>query len=137
MLKQNSLSGVLAQILVEGQRVGSLDRNGPQSVVLSDAADKIARAHDGANVTMDILIEAVGRVNTGTEYDLKGLIDPLVLLNSEGPCSSALLKHPLHHTLSLLRLFALSARPQSTPAKQDMSSLGTEVRLSLLRVMRD
>ena len=71
------------QILVEGQRVGNLDRNGGQSVVLMDLADTIARAHDGKNVTMDIIVEAVGRVNTGLEFDLKGLIDPLVLLNSK------------------------------------------------------
>lgn len=71
------------QILVEGQRVGNLDRNGGQSVVLTDVADTIARAHDGRNVTMDIIVEAVGRVNTGLDFDLKGLIDPLVLLNSE------------------------------------------------------
>ena len=71
------------QILVEGQRVGNLDRNGGQSVVLMDLADTIARAHDGQNVTMDIIVEAVGRVNTGLEFDLKGLIDPLVLLNSK------------------------------------------------------
>lgn len=71
------------QILVEGQRVGNLDRNGGQSVVLMDVADTIARAHDGQNVTMDIIVEAVGRVNTGLDFDLKGLIDPLVLLNSK------------------------------------------------------
>ena len=71
------------QIMVEGQRVGNLDRNGGQSVVLMDAADTIARAHDGQNVTMDIIVEAVGRVNTGLDFDLKGLIDPLVLLNSK------------------------------------------------------
>ena len=71
------------QILVMGQRIGSLDRNGPQSAVLTDVADKIARQYDGKNITMDIIVEAVGRVNTGVDFDLKGLIDPLVLLNSE------------------------------------------------------
>ena len=71
------------QILVNGQRVGSLDRNEGQSTVLSEVADKIARANDNKNVTMDIIVEAVGRVNTGVEFDLKGLINPLVLLNSE------------------------------------------------------
>ena len=71
------------QILVNGQRVGSLDRNDGQSTVLSEAADKIARANDNKNVTMDIIVEAVGRVNTGVEFDLKGLTSPLVLLNSE------------------------------------------------------
>ena len=71
------------QILVMGQRIGSLDRNGPQSVVLTAAADKIARQYDGKNITMDIIVEAVGRVNTGVDFDLKGLIDPLFLLNSE------------------------------------------------------
>ncbi len=74
---------VCVQILVNGQRVGYLDRNEGQSTVLSDVADKIARANDNKNVTMDILVEAVGRVNTGVEFDLKGLISPLVLLNSE------------------------------------------------------
>ena len=71
------------QILVEGQRVGSLDRNSGQSVVLSEVADRIARANDNKNLTMDVLVEAVGRVNTGLEFDLKGLTDPLVVLNSE------------------------------------------------------
>jgi hypothetical protein len=71
------------QILVMGQRIGSLDRNGPQSVVLTETADKIARQFDGYNITMDIIVEAVGRVNTGVDFDLKGLVDPLVLLNSK------------------------------------------------------
>ena len=68
---------------MNGQRVGYLDRNEGQSTVLSEVADKIARHNDNKNVTMDILVEAVGRVNTGVEFDLKGLISPLVLLNSE------------------------------------------------------
>ena len=71
------------QILVEGQRVGNLDRNTALSTVLSEVADKIARANDNKNVTMDIIVENVGRVNTGVEFDLKGLTNPLVLLNSE------------------------------------------------------
>lgn len=71
------------QILVMGQHIGSLDRNGPQSVVLTDVADKIARQFDGKNITLDIIVEAVGRVNTGVDFDLKGLINPLVLLNSK------------------------------------------------------
>ena len=80
------------QILVEGQRVGNLDRNSALSTVLSEVADKIARANDNKNVTMDIIVENVGRVNTGVEFDLKGLTDPLVLLNSESsasPCRSS------------------------------------------------
>ena len=73
--------------------MGSLDRNEGQSTVLSEAADKIARANDNKNVTMDIIVEAVGRVNTGVEFDLKGLVNPLVLLNSEplhGPATLVL-----------------------------------------------
>ena len=45
--------------------------------------DAVAKAAgDGANVTLDIIVEGVGRTNTGLLFDVKGLTSGLILLNS-------------------------------------------------------
>lgn len=36
---------------------------------------------DNGTVTLDIVVEGVGRVNTGLDFDFKGLTSKLVLLN--------------------------------------------------------
>lgn len=73
------------QILAGGVYVGSLERDGDLAVVLSDAADKVGRANDGKDVTLDILVMQIGRSNFGNLYDLKGLVSGTVLLNSARP----------------------------------------------------
>ena len=71
-----------AQILAGGSYVGSLERDGDLAVVLNDNADKIARANDGKDVELDILVMQIGRSNFGNSYDLKGLVSGIVLINS-------------------------------------------------------
>jgi hypothetical protein len=74
-----------AQIMAGGVYVGSLERDGDLAVVLNDAADKVGRANDGKDVTLDILVMQIGRSNFGNLYDLKGLVSSTVLLNSARP----------------------------------------------------
>jgi hypothetical protein len=72
-----------AQVLVNGVKVASLQRNGDISVVLGAAADDVAKAAgDAGLVILDIIVEGVGRTNTGLLFDVKGLTSGLVLLNS-------------------------------------------------------
>lgn len=71
-----------AQVLADGVLVGAFQRNGGVSIVLGDAAGAVAAAAGKNNVTLDIIVEGVGRANTGLKYDVKGLTSGLVLLNS-------------------------------------------------------
>ena len=71
------------------------------------SADAVAKtAGDNGTVTLDIIVEGVGRVNTGVDYDFKGLTSKLVLLNGalwqrsarKPPCGSACMQpHPKSH----------------------------------------
>ncbi len=61
--------------------MGSLERNGKLFVVLNDAADKVARANADQDVLLDILVMQIGRSNFGRNFDLKGLVSDVVLLN--------------------------------------------------------
>lgn len=71
---------MLAQILVNGKTVGGLDRN--KAVSLSLPAVASDDAH-GAHVTLDVLVEGLGRDNSGSKYDFKGLVSEHVLLDGE------------------------------------------------------
>lgn len=75
-----------AQVLADGMLVGAFQRNGGVSIVLGDAAGAVAKAAGAANVTLDIIVEGVGRTNTGLKFDVKGLTSGLVLLNSALLC---------------------------------------------------
>ncbi|KAK9826432.1 hypothetical protein WJX81_005107 [Elliptochloris bilobata] len=79
----------VAQVLVNGRRVGSFDRNGFTTLTLPPGtpgpADGLLFAGTGANpypnAVLDILVSAVGRQNSRTDYDTKGLSSPDVFLN--------------------------------------------------------
>ena len=64
------------QVLVNGARVGRLDRNGSPSLPLAAAA-----LQEGPSAVLDIVVEAVGRSNEGWKWDPKGLPSPHVFLN--------------------------------------------------------
>lgn len=66
------------QILIDGKTVGGLDRNKAVNVSLPALDAQGAR---GAHVTLDILVEGIGRDNSGSKFDLKGLVSEHVLLN--------------------------------------------------------
>ena len=63
------------QVLVDGRVVGRLERSNPRNLTLPAAAG------GNADATLDILVEALGRVNFGCEWDFKGLTSPDVRLN--------------------------------------------------------
>ena len=65
------------QVLVEGRRVGRLQRTGPCSLVLPALGAQ--PAHPAA--TLDIVVEAVGRSNEGWRWDVKGLPSSDVFLD--------------------------------------------------------
>lgn len=88
-----------------GTFVGALERDGDLAVVLNDAADAVARANDGQKVELDILVMQVGRSNFGNQYDLKGLVSGLVLINRALP--------PLPHS-NLHQRFQNVVFPQSS-----------------------
>lgn len=79
-------------VFLNGRRVGVLDRRTKQYHVRLPAHAKGAR--------LDILVEAMGRINFGPEiHDLKGLHGPVCLTNSSGPGPE--LKHWLVYNLPL------------------------------------
>lgn len=68
----------IAQIFVDGHRVGMMDRRGDKFSV------RLARRQ--ARATLDVLVEAMGRVNFGAEvHDPKGLLDPVTLHTADAP----------------------------------------------------
>lgn len=80
------------QVFVNGIAVGSLERNGRQFMSLGALADDASKLNpDSTYANLDILVYNMGRVNTKRDWDLKGLISPLVLLNSKP--SSPLCRH--------------------------------------------
>ncbi|KAK9843639.1 hypothetical protein WJX81_000575 [Elliptochloris bilobata] len=56
-----------AKVLLDGRVVGRLERNNPRNLTLPAAAGSKQEA------TLDILVEALGRVNFGCDWDFKGL----------------------------------------------------------------
>ncbi|KAK9809058.1 hypothetical protein WJX72_008691 [[Myrmecia] bisecta] len=65
-----------AKVLVNGKLVGLLERNVPRNLTLAAIAD------DGPTLQLDIVVEAMGRVNFGCpSWDLKGLQSKDVKLN--------------------------------------------------------
>lgn len=70
---------------MNGVAVGSLERNGRQFISLGEATDAAIAPNkrDNSAVTLDVLVYNMGRVNTKRDWDLKGLISPIVLLSSE------------------------------------------------------
>ncbi|EIE21208.1 hypothetical protein COCSUDRAFT_57119 [Coccomyxa subellipsoidea C-169] len=73
-----------AVIMADGAYVGSLERDGKLAVVLNNAAERASHANNGEKVTLDILVMQLGRANfPGNNFDLKGLVSDLVLLNKK------------------------------------------------------
>ena len=66
------------QIMVEGKVVASLDRNKKAKVSLP-VLNTLSSDQD--LVTLDILVEAIGRDNSGSKFDLKGLMSQDIYLN--------------------------------------------------------
>ena len=64
----------LAQVLVDGRVVGRLERSNPRNLTLPAAPG------GNEDAVLDILVEALGRVNFGCEWDFKGLTSPDVRL---------------------------------------------------------
>ena len=77
----NFLYCLLMQVLIDGQVVGNLERNVPQNLSLS--LPSLERGH--RDVQLDIVLHALGRVNFGCIWDLKGLVHGHVLLNGKFP----------------------------------------------------
>ncbi|DBB15766.1 TPA: hypothetical protein ACH3X3_003968 [Trebouxia sp. C0006] len=69
-----------ARIMVEGKVVASLDRNKKAKVSLP-VLDTLSSDQD--LVTLDILVEGIGRDNSGSKFDLKGLMSQEVYLNGD------------------------------------------------------
>ena len=72
---------LLMQVLINGQVVGNLERNVPQNLSLS--LPSLEGGHQ--DVQLDIVLHALGRVNFGCIWDLKGLVHGRVLLNGKFP----------------------------------------------------
>ena len=72
-------------MLVDGRVVGRLERSNPRNLTLPAAARR------GGDATLDILVEALGRVNFGCEWDFKGLTSPDVRLNGAARAPPSLL----------------------------------------------
>lgn len=80
---------LLVKVLIEGKTAASLDRNKGVKVSLPvlDTADKDF-------LTLDILVEGIGRDNSGSKFDLKGLVSQDVYLNGESLSTHAWLVYP-------------------------------------------
>lgn len=77
-----------AQVLLDGKRVGSLDRNGsPKLTLTAPARPRASRSSREADtVALDIVVQAIGRSNDGYIFDRKGLGSPSVKLDGNDPC---------------------------------------------------
>ena len=64
---------------MEGEVQGDLERNNPRNLTLQPPAGR----RDGRDVTLDIVVHAMGRVNFGCIWDFKGLVHPDIKLNGE------------------------------------------------------
>jgi beta-galactosidase len=71
-----------ATVLVNGAQVGTLERSGPAQIVLPAAS-----AGEGGDITLDIIVQAMGRQNFGCDafgaWDRKGLVSRDVRLNGK------------------------------------------------------
>lgn len=86
------------QIMVEGKVVASLDRNKKAKVSLPEL-DTLSTDQD--LITLDILVEGIGRDNSGSKFDLKGLMSQDVYLNGR-PLSTGLFWRAVSVILLLL-----------------------------------
>ncbi len=79
-------------MLLDGTAVGRLSRNGPVNLTLDagsalrwrsgeEAAGSYAVASAAASMTLEVIVEAVGRSNQGWRFDTKGLSSPDVHWN--------------------------------------------------------
>lgn len=76
-------------MLLNGRRMGAFDRDGFQTLTLPPGSPAPTGAplfagtmpSPGPQAVLDILVSAVGRQNSRTTYDTKGLSSPDVLLN--------------------------------------------------------
>ncbi|CAL8469886.1 g9428 [Coccomyxa elongata] len=66
-----------ARVLLDGKIVGFFERSNPRKLPLPSLSTA------SGEVTLDILVEALGRVNFGCVWDYKGLTSPVVTLNGE------------------------------------------------------
>ena len=82
--------------MINGRRVGAFDRDGYTTLTLPLGTPGPANgsliagtaANPYPNAVLDILVSAVGRQNSRTTYDTKGLSSPDVLLNGAPPQAS-------------------------------------------------
>ena len=73
------------QVFVNGALAGTLDRNAaPNATTLAVPAAALARSQPPV---LDILVSAMGRLNFGCGWDVKGLTSPQVTLN--GACRTS------------------------------------------------
>ena len=89
------------QIMVEGKVVASLDRNKKAKVSLP-VLDTLSSDQD--LVTLDILVEGIGRDNSGSKFDLKGLMSQEVYLNGRHPNPSFVGKLPSFSCICMHKL---------------------------------
>ncbi|KAK9915942.1 hypothetical protein WJX75_006251 [Coccomyxa subellipsoidea] len=66
-----------ARVLLDGKIVGFFERSNPRKLPLPSLSTS------SGEVTLDILVEALGRVNFGCVWDYKGLVSPDITLNGE------------------------------------------------------
>lgn len=83
----NWLSAFHLQMIIDGKTVAGLDRN--KAVNVSLPALSTQDSH-GSHVTLDILVEGIGRDNSGSKFDLKGLVSEHVLLDGNKPSDAQL-----------------------------------------------
>ena len=84
------------QVLINGRRVGAFDRDGYTTLTLPPGTPGPTNgslfagtaANPYPNAVLDILVSAVGRQNSRTTYDTKGLSSPDVLLDGVPPQAS-------------------------------------------------
>lgn len=72
-----------SQVMVEGKVVASLDRNKQAKVSLPAVAST-----NKEFLTLEILVEGIGRDNSGSKFDLKGLMSQDVYLEGKARISS-------------------------------------------------
>lgn len=83
-------------MLLNGRVAGFLERNVPRNLTL-----KPPSSLKGEDLTLDIIVHALGRVNFGCVWDFKGLVYPDIKLNGDTFYSfSAMLNSSLSLSLS-------------------------------------
>ncbi|CAL5218934.1 g683 [Coccomyxa viridis] len=69
-----------ARVLINGKVSGFFERSNPRNLPLPNIFSDLGPNEE---VTLDILVEALGRVNFGCVWDYKGLTSPEIKLNGE------------------------------------------------------